>query len=61
MGGLPTFLTDDQVRQILAAFGALRAYNLVTDRDTGGSKGYAFCEFADPSITEAAINVSLRG
>ena len=36
-------------------FGALRAFNLVVDRDTGISKGYGFCEYQDPSITDTAI------
>ena len=44
-----------QVRELLQAFGQLRAFNLVTDRDTGASKGFAFCEFSDPAITEHAI------
>lgn len=49
-----------QVRQVLAAFGQLRAFNLVTDRDGGGgSKGYAFCEYADPGVTDAAVQVGL--
>jgi hypothetical protein len=46
-----------QVRQILQAFGPLRAFNLVTDRETGASKGYGFCEYADPVITDVAIQV----
>lgn len=54
MGGLPLQLTDAAVKELLASFGALRAFNLVRDRD-GGSKGYAFCEYSDPSITDAAI------
>ena len=37
------------------SFGALKAFNLVKDAATGLSKGYAFCEYADPSVTEAAI------
>ncbi|EFJ40221.1 hypothetical protein VOLCADRAFT_121741 [Volvox carteri f. nagariensis] len=55
VGGLPGYLSEEQVRQILQAFGPLRAFNLVTDRDTGASKGYGFCEYADPNITDVAI------
>lgn len=55
IGGIPGYLQEEQVRQILQAFGALKAFNLVADRDTGASKGYAFCEYADPSITDTAI------
>ena len=37
------------------SFGALKAFNLVKDGATGLSKGYAFCEYADINVTEAAI------
>lgn len=37
------------------SFGQLRAFNLVKDSATGLSKGYAFCEYADISITDQAI------
>ena len=37
------------------SFGSLKAFNLVKDAATGFSKGYAFCEYADSSVTEAAI------
>jgi len=39
----------------LSSFGKLRAFNLVKDSATGLSKGYAFCEYADISITDHAI------
>ena len=45
-----------KVRDLLAAFGPLKAFNLVTDRDTGTSKGFCFCEYQDPSVTDYAIS-----
>lgn len=36
------------------SFGQLKAFNLVKDSATGLSKGYAFCEYADSSITDQA-------
>uniref|UniRef100_A0AC35U8V4 Splicing factor U2AF subunit n=1 Tax=Rhabditophanes sp. KR3021 TaxID=114890 RepID=A0AC35U8V4_9BILA len=56
IGGLPTILTSDQVKDLLQAFGPLKAFNLVKDNKTNLSKGYAFCEYADPSVTDPAIN-----
>jgi splicing factor U2AF subunit len=37
------------------SFGTLKAFNLVKDIATGLSKGYAFCEYSDSSVTDAAI------
>jgi splicing factor U2AF subunit len=37
------------------SFGQLRAFNLVKDSATGLSKGYAFCEYADVTMTDQAI------
>jgi len=56
IGGLPTYLTMDQVKELLAAFGQLKAFNLVTDQNTGLSKGYAFAEYLDTSLTDQAIS-----
>lgn len=55
VGGLPAYLTDDQVRELVASFGALRAFNVVRDKDTGLSKGYGFFEYADPAVTDTAV------
>ncbi|KAJ3169575.1 hypothetical protein HDU88_000766 [Geranomyces variabilis] len=54
VGGLPPFLNDAQVMELLQSFGELRAFNLVKDGMTGTSKGFAFCEYVDPSLTETA-------
>lgn len=55
IANIPTFLTDDQAVELLVTFGQLKAFVLVRDRDTQESRGIAFCEFVDPSNTEAAV------
>ncbi|XP_037928663.1 splicing factor U2AF 50 kDa subunit-like [Teleopsis dalmanni] len=55
VGGLPNYLSDDQVKELLLSFGYLRAFNLVKDSATGLSKGYAFCAYADLNVTDQAI------
>jgi len=55
LGGLPNYLNEDQVKELLTSFGQLRAFNLVKDSATGLSKGYAFCEYVDVTITDQAI------
>ncbi|ETS64341.1 hypothetical protein PaG_01188 [Moesziomyces aphidis] len=54
VGGLPTYLTDDQVIELLQAFGELRSFNLVKDPATNASKGFAFCEYVDTALTDLA-------
>lgn len=55
VGGLPCDWNEDQVKEMLAPYGVLSAFNLVMDRATGKSKGYAFCEFSDVVSTDAII------
>ncbi|KAK4337894.1 hypothetical protein RND71_042381 [Anisodus tanguticus] len=54
VGGLPYYFTEAQIRELLESFGSLRGFNLVKDRDTGNSKGYAFCVYQDVSVTDIA-------
>lgn len=42
-----------KVKELLSSFGQLKAFNLVKDTGSGLSKGYAFAEYADPSVTDA--------
>ncbi|CAH8381921.1 unnamed protein product [Eruca vesicaria subsp. sativa] len=60
VGGLPYYLTEDQIKELLESFGPLRGFNLVKDRETGNSMGYAFCVFQDPLVTDMAC-VALNG
>ncbi|GFS02111.1 splicing factor U2AF 65 kDa subunit, partial [Elysia marginata] len=52
IGGLPSYLNEDQVKELLVSFGPLSAFNLVKDSATGLTKGFAFCEYADVSVTD---------
>lgn len=54
IGGLPSYLNEGQVKELLTAFGPLKAFNLVKDSATGNSKGYAFFEYLDASVTDRA-------
>lgn len=38
------------------SFGQLRAFNLVKDSATGLSKGYAFAEYIDITMTDQVFN-----
>ncbi|CAM6041301.1 unnamed protein product [Sphagnum compactum] len=54
VGGLPYYLSEEQIVDLLSSFGPLRAFDLVKDRDTGNSKGYGFCIYEDPSVMDIA-------
>lgn len=54
VGGLPYYFSEVQIRELLESFGALRGFDLVKDRDTGNSKGYGFCVYQDPAVTDIA-------
>uniref|UniRef100_A0A2N9J4K6 Splicing factor U2af large subunit n=1 Tax=Fagus sylvatica TaxID=28930 RepID=A0A2N9J4K6_FAGSY len=54
VGGLPYYFTEAQIRELLQAFGPLRGFDLVKDKDTGVSKGYGFCVYQDPAVTDIA-------
>ncbi|XP_020403102.1 splicing factor U2af large subunit A-like isoform X1 [Zea mays] len=54
VGGLQYYFTEAQVRELLESFGPLRGFDLVKDRETGNSKGYAFCVYQDLNVTDIA-------
>ena len=52
VGGIPNYLNEEQVQELLISFGQLKSFNLVKDITTGLSKGYAFAEYMDTQITD---------
>ncbi|KAI1128904.1 hypothetical protein F5Y10DRAFT_164699 [Nemania abortiva] len=55
ISNIPPYLADEQVLELLVAFGELKAFILVKDNGTEESRGIAFCEFVDPSTTDIAV------
>lgn len=55
IGGLPYYLEDEQVKELLSAFGTLKSFHLVRDPGSATSKGYGFCEYLDLLTTQNAI------
>jgi len=54
VGGLPFSTTDDELRELFAAHGEITSARVVTDRETGRSRGFGFVEFADDAAGKAA-------
>jgi RNA recognition motif-containing protein len=53
VGGLPFSTSSDQLREVFAAVGSVESASVVTDRDTGRSRGFGFVEM---SSNEDATN-----
>jgi RNA recognition motif-containing protein len=56
VGNLDFSATDSSVRSLFEPYGAVERVNVVTDRDTGRSRGFAFVEMSDAAQADAAIN-----
>jgi RNA recognition motif-containing protein len=56
VGGLSFSTSSDRLRETFAAVGAVESASVVTDRDTGRSRGFGFVEMASPEDAEQAIS-----
>jgi cold-inducible RNA-binding protein len=55
VGGLPYQTDDDQLQQIFSSYGEISSAKVITDRDSGRSKGFGFVEMNDDSAAQKAI------
>src|SRR5262249_12525154 len=55
VGNLDFGATEDTIRSAFEAFGTVERVSLMTDRDTGRSRGFAFVEMADAGEADRAI------
>ena len=56
VGNLSYNTTEDTLRTLFAEYGEIESVNLITDRDTGRPKGFAFVEMATDQAAQAAIS-----
>jgi len=57
VGNLSYGATEDQLRELFAQAGTVASASVITDRETGRSKGFAFIEMSSPSEAEKAIQM----
>jgi len=55
VGNLDFAATDSSVRSMFEQYGTVDRVNLVTDRDTGRSRGFAFVEMSNTQEADRAI------
>lgn len=60
VGNLSFGSNEDDVRAMFEAYGAVDRVSIITDRDTGRSRGFAFVEMSNDEEADRAIN-SLNG
>jgi RNA recognition motif-containing protein len=56
VGNLSFSTTQDDLQAAFARFGSVERVNIVTDRDTGQARGFAFVEMTDRGEAEKAIS-----
>jgi RNA recognition motif-containing protein len=55
VGGLPYQTTEHDLIELFEQVGQVSEVSVITDRDTGRSKGFGFVEMSDPQAARTAI------
>ena len=55
VGNLPYSVTDSSLESNFAEFGGVSSARVMTDRETGRSKGFGFVEMVNAEVAQAAI------
>lgn len=58
VGNLPFSTNDDQLRSFFEQHGEVSSATVVTDRDTGRSRGFGFVEMSNDEEARAAIEAT---
>lgn len=56
VGNLPFSTTNDSLSEIFGKFGQVDSSKIITDRDTGRSKGFGFVEMTETHEADEAIS-----
>ena len=56
VGNMSYDVTNNQLEDMFSQHGSVRSAQVVTDRDTGRSKGFGFVEMNDNQAAQAAID-----
>ena len=55
VGNLPFSSTEADLKDVFGRHGAVDSVSIITDRETGRPRGFAFVEMEDPAAADAAI------
>jgi cold-inducible RNA-binding protein len=56
IGNLPYSVTETALREMFTPVGVVDSVSIITDRDTGRPKGFAFVEMTDDDAAKQAIS-----
>ncbi|WP_020471436.1 RNA recognition motif domain-containing protein [Zavarzinella formosa] len=56
VGNLSFDVTESHLNEMFGAYGAVKSAQLIMDRETGRSKGFAFVELVNDKEADAAIS-----
>ena len=56
VGNLPWGTTEDELKEYFSPHGLVQKVRIITDRETGRSRGFGFVEFADGASAEKALS-----
>ena len=60
VGNLPWSATEADLQELFSSVGAVHSVALITDRDTGRSRGFAFVEMDDADADKAISELDGR-
>src|SRR6202022_780050 len=58
VGNPPYDISDDQLNEMFTKFGTPDSAKVITDRDTGRSKGFGFVEFSNGDQAKQALSLN---
>jgi len=56
VGNLPWSVDDDKLAELFEPYGEVASANVITDRETGRSRGFGFVEMYDDQAARSAIS-----
>ena len=58
VGNVKYEMTGDQLKEMFSAYGEVSSARIISDRETGRSKGFGFVEMPNDSEAKAAIDAT---
>ena len=60
VGNMPFSMSEDQLRTVFGEFGDVESANVITDRESGRPRGFAFVEMGDDGGRKAISELHER-